>query len=542
MIAKRLGTVHHKLRVQLVYCQAMQTLRKQCAQNVQEPCKMCVILACHPVCRYSRYMRIQTKLLLSFFLASLLLVGGLYLLLQWSVDRGVLNYVNQQQAKQFTPAVDELASYYVETESWEEFSDNPRAFHELLRELNLQGANGKRRPAPPAPRAVGPRERPSHRRPPPHRDGPPRPPGGGTDIGLLDALKNVVVMSNPDGAQLLAISNEGNIVGWLSLPSFNRVADDYELNFLEQSQETLLLICGGIFALCLLIAYPMARHLTRPLMELEKSTSRLAAGSFDERIQLDRKDELGSLGRSLNELAKTLERNDGVRKRWLADTSHELRTPLSIVRAQLGAMLDDIRPLSKAEVEVALKQVQHLQKLMDDLYELSNADIGALRYTKQSIDLSELISEVAEAHRSEFEERDITFKVYSPEKPITVYADPSRLHQLIDNILRNSCKYTNDGGKVSLDWTVHERTGLAVITLEDSLPGVPVGTHERLFEHLYRGESSRNRDSGGSGLGLAICKRIVEAHDGSIQASKSQYDGLKIQVSIPTSKLVGESR
>lgn len=481
-------------------------------------------------------MRIQTKLLLSFFLASLLLVAGLYLLLQWSVDRGVLNYVNQQQAIRFAPAVEALEAYYLDVESWEAFAASPREFHEFLRTLNLQGVNGKRRPEP---GASGPREGPSHRRPPPRRDGPPRPPGGGTDIGLLDAARNVVVMSDPNGAQLLPVRSTGRVVGWLSLPSVNRLADDYELNFLEQSQETLLLICGGILALCLFIAYPMARHLTRPLMALEKSTSRLAAGKFDERIQLERKDELGSLGRSLNELAKTLERNDGVRKRWLADTSHELRTPLSIVRAQLGAMLDDIRPLSKVELEVALKQVQHLQKLMDDLYELSNADIGALRYNKQSVDLTELINEVAQAHRSEFEDRDISFKVYSPQRAIIVYADPSRLHQLIDNILRNSCKYTNDGGKVALDWTVHERTKLAVITLEDSLPGVPIGTHDRLFEHLYRAESSRNRDSGGSGLGLAICKRIVEAHDGSIEASKSQYDGLKIQISLPTSTIGG---
>ncbi|MEM8498163.1 MAG: ATP-binding protein [Pseudomonadota bacterium] len=477
-------------------------------------------------------MRIRTKLLLSFFLASLLLVAGLYVLLQWSVDRGVLNYVNQQQAIRFAPAIGALEVYYLKTENWDDFAANPREFHEFLRELNLEGMNRERRPEP---RAVGSRDRPAHRRPPPHRGGPPRPPGGRTEIGLLDSAKNAVVKSDPNGAQLLPLRAEGRVVGWLSLPSVNRVADEYELSFLEQSQETLLLICGGILALCLFIAYPMARHLTRPLLALEHSTSKLAAGKFDERIQLQRKDELGNLGRSLNELAKTLEKNEGVRKRWLADTSHELRTPLSIVRAQLGAMLDDIRPLSKVELEVALKQVQHLQKLMDDLYELSNADIGALRYNKQTVDLTELISEVAEAHRSEFDDRNITFKVYSPGKSIPVYADPSRVHQLIDNILRNSCKYTYEGGKVVLDWTVHERTELAVITLEDSLPGVPHGTHERVFEHLYRAEISRNRDSGGSGLGLAICKRIVEAHDGSIEASKSQYNGLKIRVCLPTS-------
>lgn len=481
-------------------------------------------------------MRIRTKLLFSFFLASLLLVAGLYVLLQWSVDRGVLNYVNQQQALRFAPAIEALEAHYLKMENWEDFAANPREFHNFMRNLNLEGVNGERRPEP---RAIGSRDRPSHRRPPPHAG---RPPGGRQALGLLDSAKNVVVKSDPNGAQLLPIRTAGRIVGWLSLPSVNRLTEDYELNFLEQSQETLLLICGGILALCLFVAYPMARHLTRPLLALEKSTSRLAAGKFDERIQLERKDELGSLGRSLNELAKTLERNEGVRKRWLADTSHELRTPLSIVRAQLGAMLDDIRPLSKIELEVALKQVQHLQKLMDDLYELSNADIGALRYNKQTVDLTELISEVAEAHRSEFADRNITFKVYSPEKSITVYADPSRVHQLIDNILRNSCKYTNEGGKVALDWTVHERTGLAVITLEDSLPGVPHGTHERLFEHLYRAEVSRNRDSGGSGLGLAICKRIVEAHDGSIEASKSQYDGLKIQVSLPVSPMGSTKR
>ncbi|MFK8018366.1 MAG: ATP-binding protein [Pseudomonadales bacterium] len=492
-------------------------------------------------------MKIQTKLILSILLASLVLVTVLYFLLQWSVDRGVLNYVNQRQMEQFEPVVQGLEAHYAEHQQWQAFAQSPRAFHDLVRRFDSQ-ALGRRgfdaRPPHRGPKGRGPEKGASvQREPKPPGPRGARPPGRGPgaggpeNIGLLDGDKQMIVRGPGESGLLLPLQYQGETVAWLALRAGDRLTTDYELSFLEQLQETLLFICLVVFALALLIAYPLARHLTKPLATLEQSTARLASGDFSQRIDFQRADEFGSLQRSFNELASTLEEGDRSRKRWLADISHELRTPLSIMRAQLGAMLDGIRPLSKQELEVAMTQIAHLQKLMDDLHELSNADIGALRYSKKTIDLSELLSEAIEPHKLAFKERGISLSVYPPSQKILVHIDPSRIHQLLDNLLSNSLKYTAGGGKTKCSWQLDRVASPAysevLICIEDSKPGVEEEELERLFDHLYRAENSRNRATGGSGLGLSICKRIVEAHHGSIKANASQFGGLRIEIRLP---------
>lgn len=461
-------------------------------------------------------MRIRTKLLFSFLLTGLALVVGLYVLLQWSVDRGVLSYINQRHAEHFAPLVLALEQHYSEQGSWQAFRHNPRLIYRMTHELGISELNRRRRPPPPP-------------RPPPDGER-----GGGPDeIGLLDEQRNTIIASNRRNALLLPLRSNGEAIGWLVLKGSNRAISDFELSFLDQQQETLLAISAGLVLLALMVAYPLARHFTRPLYALENSMARLSGGHFSERIQLERNDEFGKLARSFNELARTLQDNDSSRKRWLADTSHELRTPLAIVRAQLGAMLDDVRPLSKPELKIALKEVEHLQKLMDDLQELSNADIGGLRYHKHSVDLSALLQEVIDAQRVQFQERNIALLVEPVPAVVPVFADPNRLHQMLGNIINNSLKYTTEGGEARLSWSVDKADKCAHVVLEDSPPGVAPGEHEELFEHLYRTEASRNRATGGSGLGLAICKRIVEAHDGSISAAESVLGGLRIDIRLP---------
>ena len=112
-----------------------------------------------------------------------------------------------------------------------------------------------------------------------------------------------------------------------------------------------------------------------------------------------------------------------------------------------------------------------------------------------------------------------------------MFADRERLHQLFANLLENSLKYTDAGGKLIIRLSCHD--GQAAIDFEDSAPGVPEEELDRLFERLYRVEGSRSRTSGGAGLGLAICKNIVEAHDGTISAHQSPFGGLLIRITFP---------
>ena len=114
---------------------------------------------------------------------------------------------------------------------------------------------------------------------------------------------------------------------------------------------------------------------------------------------------------------------------------------------------------------------------------------------------------------------------------INIFGDPKRLKQLFDNLLQNTCRYTNEGGELKIN--VKEYRDKVVITWIDSEPGVSDRDLEKLFDRLYRVDSSRNREKGGSGLGLAICKNIIEAHEGQIRAEHSELGGLKLSIELP---------
>jgi len=118
-----------------------------------------------------------------------------------------------------------------------------------------------------------------------------------------------------------------------------------------------------------------------------------------------------------------------------------------------------------------------------------------------------------------------------PAHEITAFADPERLHQLFLNLFNNSINYTEAPGKIRVQLMTDAQQ--AIFVIEDSAPGVDPALHEKLFERLYRAESSRSRETGGAGLGLSICRNIVEAHEGSVKIETSELGGLKISVYLP---------
>ena len=246
-------------------------------------------------------------------------------------------------------------------------------------------------------------------------------------------------------------------------------------------------------------------------------------------------DELATLALNFNDLAATLEQNEASRKRWLADIAHELRTPLAIVKGELEAMEDGVRPINIRNIASISEEVNHLQSLINDLNELNQAEIGAMRYQKSALNISELLMLNAERHRALLKSHGLVLSLEIPENKISCWADAKRLNQLLDNLFTNSAKYTDAPGQVIC--RLVEKPDDVFIYLEDSQPGVSEADLEKLFEHLYRVDSSRNRKTGGSGIGLALCKNIVYAHQGKLSAHASALGGLMIKISLPKNLL-----
>jgi len=346
-------------------------------------------------------------------------------------------------------------------------------------------------------------------------------------ITLLDAGGSYLAGRPPGAVPLVrrAIEAGGRTVGWLGVARGARPSDAMAYAFLAQLSSSLWLIAAMAVALSALAAVGLARHFRRPIRALEDGARQLADGRFDTRLPKSRSDELGELARHFNALAARLQGAEDARRQWVADTSHELRTPLAVLRAQLEALQDGVRSATPDTLEAMLRQVLALNKLIDDLYALARADVGALDCRPLPLDLWQLASAQARAFKARLLDAGLTLELGPAPDRATVLADPDRMRQVLDNLFENSLRYTAPGGRVHLH--AHAGDGQLTLHLDDSAPGVPDAALAHLGERFYRVDQSRSRAHGGAGLGLALCRRLLEAQGATLAFAPSPLGGLR---------------
>ena len=335
----------------------------------------------------------------------------------------------------------------------------------------------------------------------------------------------------PDALALEPIVVAGSTVGWLGLPNSEQHRQSIEQRFSERQQRLLWGIAIACLVLALVGAWWLSRALVRPVEALAALSTRLTHGDYQARLAIQRAGEVGELIDNMNRLADALEKNRTSRQRWLADLSHELRTPVTVLRGELEAVQDGVRPLDSARINSLHNEILHLGKLLDDLHDLALADAGALRYRVEDINLSALVRSSTEAFQPLLAQKNQALSLQLPATDLHVTGDAVRLRQLLDNLLNNSHKYTHGDGQVRV--SLAGDTQQVTLVVEDSAPGVGDEQLPRIFDYLYRVDSSRNRASGGAGLGLAICQRIAEGHGGHLQAAPSSLGGLRITLTLP---------
>ena len=333
------------------------------------------------------------------------------------------------------------------------------------------------------------------------------------------------------GGEVAGIGHEGSAVGWLAVGPGTGVIDAVDLQYQERQLHTVRIIGGAAIVAAALIAWLLARIFVGRLQRFARATHQLASGDYGTRVSVSSSDEFARLAEDFNSLARTLEKNEQVRRSFMADMAHELRTPLAVMQAELAAVQDGVRKLTPETVQSLQGEMQMLNKLIDDLYALSLSDTGALTYRKEAIDVAELLDRVLTAARSRFDEAGLEIVVAASKQTLEVLGDPDWLARLFNNLLDNTLRYTDSPGRLEI--ACRRRAGMAEIELSDSGPGVPDAALARLFERLYRVEPSRSREYGGAGLGLSIASNIVVAHDGTIEAAHSALGGLRITISLP---------
>ena len=352
-------------------------------------------------------------------------------------------------------------------------------------------------------------------------------------VTLLDAAGNYLagrVSAGEPGASR-AIEAGANRIGYLVVARAARPSDSMSAAFVDQLKQSLLIIVAASIALSALAAVLLAAHFRKPILRLADGARALADGHYDTRLADKRSDELGELAHSFNQLAAKLDQVEASRRQWVADTSHELRTPLSVLRAQLEAIQDGVRPASAEGTAAMLRQVLSLNKLIDQLYALARADIGQLDDQRQRVDVWQLVREQAAAFDEKFASVRMVVQLGAAPGECSVQADPERLHQLFANIFENCIRYCGNGARID----IHARLAGSdlEILVDDSGPGVPKAALAHLADRFYRVDGSRSRAHGGAGLGLALCQRIVSACGGQLLFAGSPLGGLQVLVRLP---------
>ena len=487
-------------------------------------------------------MKLKYQLFITLLVASALLIALMLAVSSWSFNRGFLGYINNNEKVRLEPLANELAAIYESEGNWDWTQHSRKRWHDLINKYDVGRKLGQLRP-PDSSRndsrhnkkrsdrertdKNSKQKRSSSSRPPP-------PPKGAAWLVLADAEKSPLLgqFTESDKIGWLRIENEETTIGYVGYKRHTQLNRKIDQVFAQQQKRSFGYAALGMILFSGLLSIPLGARIVKPLLTVNNAVSEINQGNFAYRVQSRRNDELGDLARNLNNLGYTLEQNLAARQRWIAEISHELRTPLAVLQSEIEAIQDGIRAADTGSIDSLHSEVMRLNRLINDLHQLSLSDIGGLDYQMQALPLDEIVQTHLDLNTSTIEAAGLNLQ--SQTNPTPIFGDHQRINQLLDNLLQNSLKYTSAPG--TLNVSVETVGSEAVLRWSDSSPGVSDHDHNHLFDPLFRTDTSRNRESGGSGLGLAIVQKIVEAHSGHIKSAHSQLGGLEIIIGIPLSK------
>jgi signal transduction histidine kinase len=263
------------------------------------------------------------------------------------------------------------------------------------------------------------------------------------------------------------------------------------------------------------------RRMTRPMDNLINAAQRIEAGDYSAQVPEYGSPDIRSVARAFNSMSARLKTVDDQRRSFMADVTHELRTPLSVIRGQAEAIADGVYPADPEHLAPILDATQTLDRLVQDLKTLVDTDAGNLVLHREPTDLGALVRDTVESFRPQAESAGLALTAVIAENLPLKDVDPSRMRQVVGNLLSNAIRHTPSGGSVKV------AVDASGFTVADTGEGISPELQPHVFERFARGPNST-----GSGLGLAIAQEIIRAHSGRIEVSSSP-SGTTLTVTLP---------
>jgi len=264
------------------------------------------------------------------------------------------------------------------------------------------------------------------------------------------------------------------------------------------------------------LAVVLARMLTRPLREIGSAARRIADGDYAARVPRDGPEELASLADSFNQMAASLERQEQMRRDFIANAAHELRTPLTNIQGYLEALRDGVITADRSTYESLHEEAERLVRLSRDLDALADGDAGTTPPRLVDLDLAMALRSALDLVMPSIERAGLRLEAGGVPQALPARADPDRLAQVLANLLSNAVRYTPSGGAITVG--VERRPDDILVSIANTGEPIPADDLDHVFERFYRVEKSRDRALGGAGIGLAIVKQLVESTGGRVGA------------------------
>lgn len=328
------------------------------------------------------------------------------------------------------------------------------------------------------------------------------------------------------------IHSGGELVGYVVSGHFlNRMPPNFSRTLLQLLFESLALATLVTLVLGLILAIFMASRLLKPIDATIKATRNISEGDFKQRLPVQSYKDLADLTTAVNEMAANLEKSDSLRNSLFTDLAHDLRTPLAVQRASIEAVEDGVYPFNQETLNTLKQQNAHLVRLVEDLSLLARLDEGMFTPKKGTYDLSEFTRGVIRRFEGMLTKRQRRVRAIALQKGVIVEIDPDRIEQILENLLQNAMRYTP--GDSTIDIAIYAKGKLAVLTIRDHGPGIPVDKLETIFDRYYQLNCKEVPANGGQGMGLAIARRLARVHGGNLYVRNLTDGGAEFTLELP---------
>ena len=354
---------------------------------------------------------------------------------------------------------------------------------------------------------------------------------------VLGNYEEIYVMNDPTYSRLVAFAKVDD--GFPSV-SYLRISKDKEEYYAAVDNIRHIIYAGMLFSIAavMVVSFIFSKYMAAPIKQLNDAALNIADGQTHETLEMDRNDEFGTLAISLNKMAERFKKDNRQlqllnekQNQFFADIAHEVRNPLHTISGAIEMLqIEALSKEKKAQYMVTMQnQVERVVRLFNDIKMLQRYDMDEHFIDKEAVEIGSFLENIITTYEPLAQEKNIELSLKISTNA-SVNADKDKLDQVMDNLIMNALKYTNEG---SIKVLCEQNETQIQISVEDTGIGIASEHLDRLFDRFYRTDKARSRDKGGTGLGLAVVRGILKAHDTDILVSSEVGKGSRFYFQLP---------